>query len=77
MGSEEVMSRPEVLRQKLLEKLADLPEARLQEVLDFIDFLRSRERTGEDPILQVAGCLSGSPLSAEEIEGELYGEDPA
>ncbi len=28
----------------------------------------------EDPILRVAGCLSGIPLSAAEIEKELYGE---
>jgi hypothetical protein len=28
----------------------------------------------DDPILRVAGCLSGDPISAEEIEKELYGE---
>lgn len=71
------MSQTEVLRQKLFEKIADLPEVRLQEVLDFIDFLRNRECKGEDPILKVAGCLSGSPLSAKEIEEELYGKEPA
>ena len=27
----------------------------------------------EDPILNVAGCLSGKSLSAEDIERELYG----
>jgi hypothetical protein len=26
----------------------------------------------EDPVLAVAGILSGEPLSAEEIERELY-----
>jgi len=67
----------EVLRQKLLEKVADLPETRLQEILDFVDFLRARERENEDSILKVAGCLTGSPLSAEQIEEELYGEEPA
>lgn len=67
----------EVLKKKLLERVTDLPEARLREVLDFVDFLRVRERKDEDPILRVAGCLSGSPLSAEEIEDELYGKDPA
>ena len=30
---------------------------------------------GEDPILQVAGCLSGEPLTAPEIEKQLYGEE--
>ncbi|HXG21231.1 MAG TPA: DUF2281 domain-containing protein [Methylomirabilota bacterium] len=47
----------EVLKQQLLEKVSDLSEARLQEVLDFIDFLRLREQESEDPILRVAGCL--------------------
>lgn len=32
------------------------------------------ENDQEDPILRVAGCLSGPPLSASEIEDELYGE---
>ena len=67
----------DVLKQQLLEKVTDLPEARLQEVLDFIDFLRLREQKSEDPILRVAGCLSGSPLSAEAIDEELYGKEPA
>ena len=31
----------------------------------------------DDPILRVAGCLSGSPLSAKEIEQALYGKEPA
>ncbi|MCL5985969.1 MAG: helix-turn-helix domain-containing protein [Actinobacteria bacterium] len=28
-----------------------------------------------NPFMQVIGCLSGTPLSGEEIEGQLYGED--
>jgi hypothetical protein len=67
----------DALKQQLLEKITDLSEARLQEVLDFIDFLRLREQKGEDPILQVAGCLSGNPLSTEAIDEELYGKEPA
>lgn len=66
------MGNTEVLKQKLLEKAADLSEIRLQEVLDFVDFLRARDTDGEDPILRVVGCLSGTPLSTEEIEAELY-----
>jgi hypothetical protein len=31
----------------------------------------------EDPVLAVAGILSGEPLSAEEIERELYTGDAA
>ena len=48
-----------------------------REVLDFIDFLRSREQKDEDPILRVVGCLSGEPLSTETIDEELYGKEPA
>jgi hypothetical protein len=58
----------------LLVRIEDLPAPRLQEVLDFVDFLLLKEKDGEDPILQVAGCLSGEPLSAAAIERELYGE---
>lgn len=71
------MEDTEILRQRLLERVTDLPGVRLQEVLDFVDFLRAREAGDHDSILKVAGCLSGSPLSAEEIEEELYGENPA
>lgn len=39
----------------------------------YVDFLLLKEKEGEDPILQVAGCLSGEPLSAAAIERELYG----
>ncbi|MDI3543239.1 MAG: hypothetical protein PWP57_843 [Candidatus Atribacteria bacterium] len=60
----------------MIDTVADLPEERLQEVLDFIDFLKTREEAGgEDPILKVAGCLSGNSISAEEIEEELYGKE--
>ena len=61
-------------KEKILEKIVELPDYKLKEVLDFIDFIRSKKEEVEDPILRVAGCLSGSALSAEEIEKELYGE---
>ena len=64
-----------LLQEKLLVRLEELPAPRLQEVLDFVDFLLLKEKDGEDPILNVAGCLSGDPLSAVEVERELYGED--
>ncbi len=70
------MGETEVLRRKLMENVADLRDVRLQEVLDFVDFLRMRQNGDEDSILEVAGCLSGSPLSAAEVEKELYGENP-
>ena len=62
---------------KLVEKIKELPATRLQEVLDFVDFLRSRSQKDDDPILDVVGCLSGKPLSGQEIEDVLYGGDPA
>lgn len=67
----------DALKQQLLEKATDLSETRLREVLDFIDFLRFREQKSEDPILRVAGSLSGSSLSGEAIDDELYGKEPA
>lgn len=77
------METPQVLKQKVLVGLERLPGPKLLEVLDFVDFLEARSRgavqksDAEDPILRVAGCLSGNPLSADQIEKELYGEDPA
>ncbi len=69
------MDTAETLTQKLLEKLSGLGEPRLREVLDFVDSLRLREASDGDPILEVAGCLSGRSMSAEEIERALYGND--
>lgn len=73
----EAMASIEVLKHELLQKLPDLSEEKLWEVIDFVDFLRTRERPEGNPILEVAGILSGRPLSAEEIEEALYGKDPA
>ena len=72
-----MIGQAKIFRENLLEKVRDLPDDRIQEVLDFVDFLRSRKPTVEDPILNVAGCLSGSPRSVREIEEELYGKEPA
>ena len=69
------MDGARVLKQKVFARLEGLSGPKLLEVLDFVDFLAARRPDGEDPILRVAGCLSGSPLSAEQIERELYGED--
>ena len=72
-----MIGQAKIVKENLLEKISDLPEAKLKEVLDFVDFLRSRKSEVEDPILKVAGCLSGTPLSGSEIEEELYGRTPA
>ena len=60
------------LKETIVEKLDQLPESALREILDFVDFIAAKAAQ-EDPMLAVAGLLSGSPLSAEQIERELYG----
>jgi len=72
-----MIGQANIFRENLIEKISGLPEDRLQEVLDFVDFLKSRKQEVENPILNVAGCLSGRPLSGGEIEEELYGRTPA
>ena len=57
----------EELKQQLFEKITDLPDSRLQEVLDFVECLSVRERQAEDsgdPLLRIAGSLlmAGSVL---------------
>ena len=61
----------------LLGKIRELPQTRVLEVIDFVDFLRSRSQKDDDPILDVIGSLSGKSLSAQELEEELYGRDSA
>lgn len=62
------------LREAIVDRLDQLPEPRLREVLDFVEFLVWRgAAAGEEPLLDVAGTLPGEPLSGGEIERELYG----
>ncbi len=61
------------LKETIIEKLDGLPESALRQVMDYLTLL-ARQGGGEEPsLLSVAGGLSGTPLSAEEIERELYG----
>ena len=62
------------LREKVVEKLEYLPESNLRQVLNFVEFLTWRTTEQGEPLLSVAGSLSGEMLSAVEIEQELYGE---
>lgn len=62
------------LKESIQRKLDQLPESALEEVLDFVEFLSRKMVPQEEPVLTVAGILSGTPLSAEEIERELYGD---
>ena len=61
----------------LLKKIRELPQDRVLEVINFVDFLRSRSQQDSDPILDVVGCLSGKSFSGREIEEVLYGGVPA
>ena len=62
------------LRERIVEKLEYLPESNLRQVLSFVEFLTWRATEQDEPLLSVAGILSGKMLSAEEIEEELYGD---
>ncbi|OCQ98495.1 hypothetical protein BCD67_08005 [Oscillatoriales cyanobacterium USR001] len=66
----------ESVKEKIVDKLESLPEQALQEVLIFVDFVAWRSHhqaeDSSDPLLSVAGILSGEPISSEEIETELY-----
>ena len=64
------------LRDRIIEKLQNLPESKLREVLDFVEFLswKGASQGQNDPLLSVVGSLSGKMLSADEIEQELYGD---
>jgi len=72
------------LRDIIVQKLQDLPEPELREVLDFVESLASKEKDQrqheaefdpkDDPILALAGTLSFPPLSNDEIDRELYGD---
>jgi hypothetical protein len=61
-------------RERIVEKLEYLPESNLRQVLSFVEFLTWRATEQDEPLLSVAGVLSGEMLSAEEIEEELYGD---
>lgn len=67
---------------ELLEQLKHLSNPDRLAVIEAATRLVREDLTGqaaggaEDPVLKAAGCLSGLPLSASEIEKELYGEDP-
>jgi hypothetical protein len=62
------------LKEQILEKLEDLPESKLRQVLSFVEFLTWRTPEEDEPLLSVAGVLSGEMLSAKDIEEELYGD---
>ena len=73
-----------MLKERLIEEIARLPEEKLQEVLDFVGYLLSKkQRTqavvqereldpAKDPLLQFIGRVSHGSL-AKDIDNDLYG----
>jgi hypothetical protein len=62
------------LKASIIEKLDALPDPALREVLDFMTFLTWRGVGEQRSLLEVAGVLSGEPVSARQIEEETYGQ---
>ena len=62
------------LKETIIEKLDSLPDPALRLVMDYLTFLTWRGAGEESSLLSVAGQLSGTPMSAAEIERELYGQ---
>lgn len=71
------------IKEKLLRTIEEIPESKLGEVLDFLEFLLEKDRhkeerrfdlePGNDPILEYIGGVAHGSL-AEDIDSELYGE---
>ncbi len=61
------------VKEQLMSRLKLLPDTRLSEVLDFVEFLASRGHDIDEPLLRLSGILKATSLSAEAIEAELYG----
>lgn len=69
-------SEPPRLLKELISKLEGLSENRLQEVVDFVDFLRSRpiqqsNRGSPDALLQHAGTWSFEPGELDRLLAEI------
>ena len=61
------------VKEKIEKGLENLSEPMLYRVLDFVEFLswKSSDQK-EEPLLTITGILSGEPISANDIEQELY-----
>jgi len=76
----------ETLRERLIEEIDRLPEERLREVLDFVEYIlmkegrRSTPKSSEgldpekDPILKLMGIADVEPFS-QNIDEQLYGDE--
>ena len=65
------------LKEAMIEKLDGLPDTTLRQVADYLAQLTQRGFEQDPGLLSVAGGLSGPPISAGEIEQELYGPQAA
>jgi hypothetical protein len=71
------------IKQKLFTTIEEIPDNKLGELLDFMEFLLEKERhktkerfsldPEKDPILEFIGGVSHGSL-AKDIDNELYGE---
>ncbi len=71
------------IKDRLITAIEEIPETKLEELLDFMEFLLERDRhkkeqkadldLGNDPILEYIGGVSHGSL-AKGIDSELYGE---
>ena len=65
-----------VVKDEIVKRLDRLPEPKLQEILTFVEFLMWKtDESEEDPVLSVAGILSGEAMSGAQIEQALYGTE--
>ena len=72
------------IKERLITAIEEIPEGKLGELLDFMEFLLEKERRnskkrfdldpGRDPILEFIGGVSHGSL-AKDIDSELYGEN--
>jgi hypothetical protein len=74
----------EIVKERLIKELEKLPQERLQEVLDFVEYILTKEgkRSAlkspdeldprKDPILKLIGIADVEPFS-HKIDEELYG----
>ncbi len=71
------------IKERIITAIEEIPEGKLVELLDFMEFLLEKERRnskkrfdldpGRDPILEFIGGVSHGFL-AKDIDNELYGE---
>ena len=68
-----------LVKERFLSALEDLPDEKVEELLDFTESLLLKEQTRKssskldgDPILKIIGMLDEVPF-AEDIDNDLYG----